>query len=1079
MSNALLRYGGKLPHLLAMMTGRGREVIVTPPTWTVRISRWLVGLIACVLLYQAYALIVVPWVEPPLSNSDSRGPRDISEPHPVPKIAGIEKLFPEDAWERNGPLELKTQWGWLLFKEYKPTQQGVELCPCTILIQAPSNSEDGDGEKRTFVMKTQDKAVVSISGGTNLMRAQVGKLKGANLEGEVHIYAEETKEGANDALNIVTRNIQILPKKIWTPHDVAFQYGSSRGSGRLLTITLTSQDSAESEEAEQALVKNIEMLELVHVDRLHLDFPGKGLLGDVFDKSEAANRRQGDLASNSKPQSNAVDVTCKGPFRFNFQTGIATLEDYVNVVRVNEGIEDDVLHCTRMLIHFRSAREDEQMPPADVDRHHGNSKRMVPKLAIRKIEALGNDVVLQAPSVQVAARGELLQYDFETRRILLQDPKDNALLVYRQHITESPRLEYELPEDPKRLGKLWAAGPGVYRGTLGQQEKRQPLSVRWNGILELQPQDNLHVLSVTKGADAHSESLGKFSADKLFVWLTEVPSAAESGEPLGALPPPPALNDPSGTISTPAQQDVEFEVRPVKMLAQGNVRADCEQFKGETNHLEIWFDQPEVEQENDPSGGAAPASGSASPSLSTPDMGSDPESKKEVKRLELTGNQIRLRLRMVKPKPVVREATVLGQVRFAQLAAVPGDPIPLLVTGNMLQLRTDHLERSAIDVRGDAEHPARVQAQGMLLEGSNLHVSQRENLMWSEGPGRTRLPARATKNQPRADEATKPAATAPIWITWQGGMDFDGQLIRFMKQVEVSGIHTSGDGKQYYLRSVGDQLHATLNRYVEFGKTKNTDDLDVSELRFLGDVYTENQTFNPQNELTSHDRMRGRDLTLDQTTGEFQAMGPGWLTTTQIDDGSLSEHLGGGPSSGARRTEVGNAATKLIYMRIDFQNAIQGNLKQREGEFVHFVRTVYGPVRTWDQTLDPNRQGGLGPDGLVMTCNQLKVADMGDRKNRALELSAVGNTIVEGSQFLATADRLTYVQAKDQLVLEGIGHNFATLQRRVQIGSEADKLEARKIIYNVKTNQADFTDIKQMNINQIGSPMKLPDPRLR
>ena len=212
----------------------------------------------------------------------------------------------------------------------------------------------------------------------------------------------------------------------------------------------------------------------------------------------------------------------------------------------------------------------------------------------------------------------------------------------------------------------------------------------------------------------------------------------------------------------------------------------------------------------------------------------------------------------------------------------------------MLQLRIDQLERVAIDVRGNDTQKARVHAQGLMLEGSNLHVSQRENLMWSEGPGRMRLPGKKPKTPATpAAVVTQQGPAAPVWVTWQSGMDFDGQLIRFMKQVEVKGIFSTKKGEQLFMRSVGDKLHATLNRYVEFSKTKKTDDLDVAELRFMGDVYTENQTFDVNNALASQDRMRARDLTLDRTTGDFRATGKGWITTTRVDDGSFRNRAGG------------------------------------------------------------------------------------------------------------------------------------------------------------------------------------------
>ena len=63
--------------------------------------------------------------------------------------------------------------------------------------------------------------------------------------------------------------------------------------------------------------------------------------------------------------------------------------------------------------------------------------------------------------------------------------------------------------------------------------------------------------------------------------------------------------------------------------------------------------------------------------------------------------------------------------------------------------------------------------------------------MWTAGPGRMRLPARAAAAKQPAPDSETPVASSPIWISWQGGMDFDGQLVRFLEQVEVSAIQAS------------------------------------------------------------------------------------------------------------------------------------------------------------------------------------------------------------------------------------------------------------------------------------------------
>ncbi|MFW6170435.1 MAG: hypothetical protein ACODAD_08095, partial [Planctomycetota bacterium] len=329
-------------------------------------------------------------------------------------------------------------------------------------------------------------------------------------------------------------------------------------------------------------------------------------------------------------------------------------------------------------------------------------------------------------------------------------------------------------------------------------------------------------------------------------------------------------------------------------------------------------------------------------------------------------------------------------------------------------------------------------------------------------------------------EAFSLSSHSPITIHWQHGMDFDGQLIRFMEQVQVAGVHRSQTDKQYHIRSTGNQLHAKLNRYVDFAANGGTDDLDVVELKFFGEVRTENQTFNGQQALTSRDRMKAIDLTLDRRTGDFSARGPGWITSTRVDTDEASKRLDASPANGAPSpTTTQDGSQPLVYLRVDYQNAIRGNLELREAEFMHFVRSLYGPVSSWSGTLDPDRRNGLGPEGIVMTCNTLNIAEMPAGQERSIEMSAKGNTTVEGNRFQATAERLTYVGAKEQLIFEGTKRNLAVLQQRAQVGADPDEFQARKIIYGIQSGLVDVSGAAKLNYNQLGSPGDAPRARIR
>ena len=154
--------------------------------------------------------------------------------------------------------------------------------------------------------------------------------------------------------------------------------------------------------------------------------------------------------------------------------------------------------------------------------------------------------------------------------------------------------------------------------------------------------------------------------------------------------------------------------------------------------------------------------------------------------------------------------------------------------------------------------------------------------------------------------------------------------------------------------------------------------------------------------MTSRDRIKTRDMILDRRTGRFHAAGPGWITSTRYDTADLSTACRVTPAGrAANSTWTQSRASRLIYLRVDYQNGIEGNIDKREAVFQHYVRAVYGPVQAWDQTLDPDQRGGLGPQGIVMTCQRLFVTETGQAPQRGIELSAVGDTLVEGNTFTA------------------------------------------------------------------------------
>ena len=64
----------------------------------------------------------------------------------------------------------------------------------------------------------------------DVTQGKFGELQGGKLPGDIRIFRPESKPGANDGVELTTRNVQLDMQRIWTPHEVNFRYGGSYGS---------------------------------------------------------------------------------------------------------------------------------------------------------------------------------------------------------------------------------------------------------------------------------------------------------------------------------------------------------------------------------------------------------------------------------------------------------------------------------------------------------------------------------------------------------------------------------------------------------------------------------------------------------------------------------------------------------------------------------------------------------------------------------------------------------------------------------------------------------------------------------
>jgi hypothetical protein len=945
-----------------------------------------------------YSLAAVPWIEPAGKRQDPllASLVDAGGGTMIPlQEANLQSLFAPGDWELDNPMVLKTDRGMLLVRDYRTRDDGdLELVPCTLILSdtSPGGTGGETAAQRPLLLRSTQGALLRFDRPLDLTRGQFGQLVGGWLVGPVTIQSPESRPGANDALDVRTDHIQITRERIVAPHDVIFRYGENTGRGRDLIVNLApSLGYGSSDSLSDTSFGALQSLELVHVESLKLRMPAAD---DMDDDPE-----DGQEAPKSKvPLSGDIRITCRGPFRLDFERLIASFEDRVEMVHANRDGHDDRLTCDLVRIHFRRSGSSQTDSRTSADRAPATQAR----LEVERVVLQGSPVVLELPSETLAARAQRLEYHPAEHQFLIADDQ-HAVLRYGQNEFYGKQLHY-IPADEGRLGLLLAEGPGRLQGSL-RGESDRTFEAHWQDRLIVQPHQGDQAISLLGGARVRSEGLGEFAADQLHLWLEEGPKDAEP------------------------DQSSRFAYRPARMLAEGNVRVDSQQLVGTTGKVEVWIRHDET---------AAPPSTPRSDSQD--DARKDPLAARSPQRFELAGNHLQVQLLQRGNEMEVEHLILDGNVRLREIqTAKPGDA-PLNVVGDLIQLEDANTPQGRMLVQGA---PAEVAARQVAVVGEKIQLNRQRNRMWIAGPGRMMLPIAATALQGR-QEPVESALAGSMTIDWADRMQFDGRLAQFEGDVRLRGQQPSQEGEVFDLLMAGGHLAVALTQRIDFSDDKPPSDVNVGRVAFRGDVVLQNAGY--QNGLrTSIDRLHVRDLTLDQPTGRLHAAGPGW---------GASVRRAGTMPVGARRSPSAaqnpGRASDLVYVRVDFEDQIVGNLHDRMIEFQGRVRTLYGPVADWRDRLDPDPPDGLAPDVYLLTSDRLALAEMpaaGDDE-AAVEVVADGNATIEGSHFTARAWRVSYARGKELLILQGDGRNDAELWLKGSVTPDAAAQQIRFWTHN-------------------------------
>jgi lipopolysaccharide export system protein LptA len=1025
-----------------------------------RFTRASIALAIVVGAYCAYAYAAVPYIEPPLIvkkiSTATAEERERARNIHLPYLKLFAAYFPADHWVHHNPKVLVNDSAMLLIKDYNPLPDGqVELNPC-IMIFFPQERNGEQPQRQALILEAPDGAVLQFADGFDLAQAKIGRLTHGHLRGEVTIRSDMKDAGPQDDLLVRTREIQLNEDRIWTDHDVQFRVGENHGHGTQMEIRLLASERASSTTAMN--VAGVQSMELSRNVKMNLAMGNAGLLPGEPGKKPVAPTNPADPGP-------PVEITCRGPFHFDLVRHVATFEEHVDVLRFNPTGSSDQLTCETLAIHFLPGtkpdaagtgkdKPDKKKP----DEKKSDAPKGLQPLRPKMLEARGEPVIVRSPSTGGQARCERLRYDIETRTIALESPEEVILFQGTNEI-HAPALQYQPSETPGGLGMVWASGPGWLRAA-AEKDPSRIFEARWKQELHLRKHEGEQVISLRGRPELGMVGMGRMLADEVHLWLKEV--EADPNAPA-----------PEKETSSAAQKKQKIE--PDRLLAAGNVQIDSASLTAATERMEAWFKQlgpeafatneeaqpaPTVPKKNPQNQGddiftTADGTARSKPNAAesaNPNEATELTAVKQKPKYNLQGKLIRLQVAMVGQKAEVTDATVSGRVALRETQTALPTEKPLLITGEKLQLSQANLPQSYVSVTGQ---PATVVARGLTMQGGQIQLDRGKNRLWIDGPGKMLMPAK----QNLRGEATPNEQM--LTIDWQGSMNFNGLVVEFQQDVV-------GRGESQLLRT--GKLKAEIMERVDFSATTKPADTQLRRITCEEGVYFENQTVEA-GVRTSFEQMATRDMTIDQTTGDLFANGPGWLNTVRRGGAGGDNPLAGGafgPGAVAKpiSTPLATAAPAgnepLTFLRVDFRHAMEGNTIRKEINFTGEARAIYGPVADWDAKLDPDDPRGLGERDVLLNTDRLKVVEMPTQRNgrNTMELEAIGNTLVEGQTFTARADRMAYTQAKELLVLEGTAKTDAQLWRQAYVGAPASHAAARKILYWKDTNRVEVNDAR-------------------
>lgn len=901
--------------------------------------------------------------------------------------------------------------------------------------------------------------------------AEIGKRKivAGELQGNIYIQNNRRTAAQDDDLSLTTpgpmyyREDQHL---IWTMAPVRMLDTQSKPEPTTITaegldLLLTPDKPAapgQPPAPKKDGVSGVDTVMLRSNVEMHLIDANSGFLGETKPVDKKAKP---DDPNADKPK---VVITTPGPFRYDVATDHARfdvpakrgpLPEKVTVTRLSgpPGQEKhEFLYCEHLDLQFQRKSDKPKTGGEPAAINAVDSQQSI-DLKIQDAHATGHEVELISEGEGLHAIGNDFFYDARTKVSILKGTPEMVALKDGNEI-HCPMLHMVNVGD-KDAQQVKAVGKG-YVSILDKDTswKRSQYAL-WEESANFSKEGDFDCLTLNgKGRFEDREHHQTLGADRLKVWFVPGNKDADKDKKDGE----------------------KRKMRPHHLEGEGHVTAESDDLviREPTEHLYVWFrdEAPKLASEvtAPPAGPAfaeAPEGQASMPTgepamkkpadkqvagksrplnaeIGQPPPPPEPTTDKSPARkppLRLSARSVEAFVARTSSKNELEKIRCEGHVVVLQDPQHPEDPHDKGVDIRGDKLTLDHgAEGGILLVTGDM---AVVQLSKITISGDEVNINQRTNQAWVPGRGWMKMLAQAAFSEDARKPETPPPGTAKqpeklseMTIHWKKDMQFDGRHAVFQGDIQA---------EQERSRLLCQEMQVFLDKPVSLKESqKGTASAKVKELVCDKSVRMDELVADKDGKIVRKTRVMAPVVAVNNEDGEMNAPGPGVVYLLQYANAD------DGPGAPKRDANKPPPPQQLKLTRINYLDRLYSNNSKRTATFYGSVEVVNLPTENIDETIDVDNP----PKGcLYLRCEQLKVYSQKEPDGRtSQQMDAMRHVVVQSQEFWGVADRVTFDESKDLVILEGGENGKATLYRDRVKGGNGDKIQGTKIWYWRKTN---------------------------